>query len=94
MCIFNSTKNEFRTSKAFQKNDIIIIIININCCYIRLQFITITSSSSLLLLLFYWYTFLKLCIFNSTKNEFRTSKAFEKNDIIIIIININCCYIR
>ena len=29
MCIFNSTKNEFRTSKAFQKNDIIIIIINI-----------------------------------------------------------------
>ena len=26
MCIFNSTKNEFRTSKAFQKNNIIIII--------------------------------------------------------------------
>ena len=42
MCIFNSTKNEFMTSKAFQKNDIVIIIININCCYIILLFITIT----------------------------------------------------
>ena len=33
MCIFNNTKNEFTTSKAFQKNDMIIIIININCCH-------------------------------------------------------------
>ena len=38
----------------------------------------------------YIYAQLKMFIFNSTKNEFRTSKAFQKNGIIII--NINCCH--
>ena len=38
------------------------------------------------------YAQLKMCIFNSTKNEFRISEAFQKNGIIIIVININCCH--
>ena len=62
MCIFDSTKNEFRTNKAFQKNDIIIIIININCCYIILLFITITLLLSLLFYYYYIHFFINLCM--------------------------------